>query len=115
MKSTTVVLVLQLLACGALLTSAAGCATRLTEDGEKVEMVYVSPTEVASRWQPLGILTCQKEQNLASVESNKKSCENDLRNRAADKGADLLVIESFDTFPGTATIGVSLIGHIYRR
>lgn len=99
-----------------LLLSLSGCATSLTNEGERVQLIPdLKPEEVSSDYTHIGIITCQKEQNLASVETNRKNCENDLRNRAAEKGADVVVIESYDTFPGTATVGVSMIGHLFRR
>ena len=91
----------------------AGCATSLTENGAKIELVRTLPQD--QQFSPVGIITCTKEQNLASVESNRASCENDLRNQAAEKGAHIVVIDAYETFPGTATVGVFMIGHSFRR
>ncbi|MCB0412479.1 MAG: hypothetical protein KDD22_08130 [Bdellovibrionales bacterium] len=91
-----------------------GCAGSLTREGERVSLVYSAPTDIKA-FEPMGILTCQKEINLAKEETNKKSCEMQLRNEAGEKGADLVLVESYDTFPGTATIGVSIITQMYRR
>ncbi len=98
-----------------LATFFSGCATSLTENGSKVELVRSLPADEGARFTPVGIITCTKEQNLASVESNRASCENDLRNQAAEKGADIVVIDAYETFPGTATVGVFMIGHSFRR
>jgi hypothetical protein len=93
----------------------AGCATALTEEGAKVELFDKVPSNLEDDYSHMGIITCQKEQNLASVEKNRKSCLNELRNQAAQKGADAVVLDADETFPGTATVGVFMIGHTYRR
>lgn len=92
-----------------------GCATALTDGGEQVILVEELNAQISEEFRYSGIITCQKEQNLASVATNRKNCENELRNKAADHRADLVVIDSFETFPGTATVGVYMIGHTYVR
>lgn len=97
------------------LLTLAGCATSLTEEAKQVTMVRELTAEISRSYEFAGIITCQKEQNLASVEHNRKNCENELKNKAAEKGAELIVIDAYETFPGTATVGVFMIGHTYSR
>lgn len=92
-----------------------GCATSLTEDAKQVTMVRELTAEISRAYEFSGIITCQKEQNLASVERNRENCEIELKNKAAEKGAELIVVDAYETFPGTATVGVFMIGHTYSR
>lgn len=88
------------------------CSTTLTRDGEKVGVVDSLPIG-RQQYRAIGIVTCQHEQNLASVSFNRRSCLNSLKNSAADKGASIVVLDAEEVFPGTATVGVFMIGLMY--
>ncbi len=92
-----------------------GCATSLSERGSQVKVLGSLPAGQEGRYEQLGVVTCQHEQNLASLDFNKEICERKLRNTAGEKGADVVVIETVETFPGTATVGAFMIGITYKK
>lgn len=89
-----------------------GCSTTLTREGSQVAVVESLPAG-RQQYRALGIVTCQHEQNLASVGFNRRNCLVSLRNRAAEKGARVVVLDAEEIFPGTATVGVFMIGLMY--
>lgn len=75
-----------------MLSALVGCATVITDDGKRVLMVTGITATEAQNYEEIGPVTCVE---LAS--SLEESCKNQLRNAAAQQGADIIVIESRDT------------------
>ncbi len=81
-----------------------GCAVELTKDGSSVRIVNDT-----SNCEFLGTVT-GFHQGGGSIPRNTDGAMNDLRNKAAQMGANALKINDVDTTPqGTTTLGDALI------
>ena len=81
-----------------------GCAVELTKDGSSVRIVNAT-----SNCEFLGTVT-GFHLGGGSIPSNTEGAMNDLRNKAAQMGANALKINDVDTTPqGTTTLGEALI------
>jgi hypothetical protein len=81
-----------------------GCTVELTKDGSSVRSVNDT-----SNCQFLGTVT-GFHQGGGSIPRNTEGAMNDLRNKAAQMGANALKINDVDTTPqGTTTLGDALI------
>jgi len=91
------------------------CATlRLTPQGEAVQFVTMTPADL-SGYGPLAVVTCSRGYNARSTRANILQCQNELRNKAAALGGEVVMITSQQL--GTADCGncVTLVGTTYRR
>lgn len=70
-------------------------ATELSHNGRTVALVTaISPSEL-NAWQEIGPLSCFVGEDLLNM-GTEEDCKSSIRNRAADLGADLVVIEGYD-------------------
>jgi hypothetical protein len=96
---------------------AACAATDLSYNGRTVALVTgINPTELNS-FQEIGPVSCYVGKDVLSMGTDE-DCKNQLRNRAADMGADLVVIEGYDrkndSSPKTAG-ETSIYARAYRK
>lgn len=85
MTNTLLILFLVLTVCG--------CATVELEEGGKRVKILTEQSLLSDAYEDLGEVSCQKGVNARSSGTNIIQCRNELRNRAAELGADVLVIQ----------------------
>jgi len=90
-----------------------GCGgAQLTPEAARVEWYTDRPD---GDWQMLGDLQCQRGHNFVSAGSNVSYCRNTLRNRAAEMGADIIVVSSEQIGMGECGNCVLFVGTAYRQ
>ena len=100
----------------AVVLMSTGCATlQLTPQGAAVPIVTITPADLASGYSELTVLTCSRGYNARSTSTNIVQCQNELRNKAAAVGGQVVMITSQQL--GTAECGncVTLVATAYRR
>ena len=92
------------------------CATlQLTPQGAAVQIVTITPADLASGYREVAVLTCSRGANARNTSTNIVQCQNELRNKAAAAGGEVLMITSQQL--GSADCGncVTPVGTAYRR
>src|SRR6266487_7204549 len=71
------------------------CATlQLTPQGSAVQIVTITPADLASGYREVAVLMCSRGYNARSTSSNIVQCQNELRNKAAAAGGEVVMITS---------------------
>lgn len=92
------------------------CATlQLTPQGAAVPIVTITPADLASGYRDVGVLTCSRGYNARSTSSNIVQCQNELRNKAAAVGGEVVMITSQQLGVADCANCVTLVGTAYRR
>ena len=97
------------------LIALSACGTELSYPGSKVDLVSeLSPSDF-ERYDDIGRVTCQEFQLIPNIE---ESCRNELRNRAANLGADVVLVESVEPmqcFPEASSDCLQMSGRALRK
>lgn len=64
---------------------------------------------------PVGEVSCNLGGNFGTVGGNTDGCRNDIRNQAADLGADVIVLTTQQVGAGRCANCVVMYGIAYRR
>src|ERR1044071_454383 len=79
----------------AFIVVSTGCATlQLTPRGATVQIGTINPAALGSGYRDVAVLTCSRGYNARSTSSNIVQCQNELRNKAADAGGEVVMITS---------------------
>ena len=77
----------------ALIFGTSGCVATITDPGKGVMLVTALSATEAKEYEEIGPIECAELTKIPHIE---ESCRNQLRNKAASKGADILAIASRD-------------------
>jgi hypothetical protein len=92
------------------------CATlRLTPQGAAVQIVTMTPADLASGYGALAVVSCSRGYNARSTRTNIVQCQNELRNKAAAIGGEVLMITSQQLGTADCENCVTLVATTYRR
>lgn len=92
-----------------------GCAvTQLTHGGGAVRIINSFGSQDAESYKEIGAVECTSE-GIESQAKNMTSCKNELRNRAAELGADTVVLESTGAGTRHCSYCVNMSGTAYRK
>ena len=100
----------------AVIVMSTACATlQLTPQGAVVQIVTITPADLASGYREVSVLTCSRGYNARSTSTNIVQCQNELRNKAAAAGGEVLMITSQQIGAADCANCVTLVGTAYRR
>ncbi|MEI7999359.1 MAG: hypothetical protein WCH62_07645 [Candidatus Omnitrophota bacterium] len=96
-----------------------GCAMAkipLTEAGEKVTLVNgtVSLSDL-EKYQAVGTVSCNRGGNFKNPAFNIDVCRNDLKNQAALKGADVVVLDNQQLGVYQCPNCITMVGTAYKK
>jgi len=104
-----------------LAVTAAACAPKvlqLTPQGQQVQLVSTPPADLLVGYAELGTVTCSRGSGFIphrKAETNIVHCQRELRNKAAELDAHVVVITSQQLGAGECSSCVTLVGTAYRR
>ena len=91
-----------------------GCAgPQVSPAAKKVEMRNDTPDD--TRYEHLGEVSCERGGNFRSQTRNAQQCRAEIRENAAQRGADVMVMVQEDLGRSICENCVYLMGNIYRK
>lgn len=106
---------LSLLAPGLAFMLCACARLQLTPEAQRVALLSTPPADLPNGYTEIGTLTCSRGRNYRKPKTNIVQCQNELRNKAAEMGAAIVVITAQQLGTHSCDNCVSLIGTAYRR
>lgn len=99
-----------------LLALVACASVPLDEGGRRVTLLTTTPSVTDMRnLEELGTVACSKGANFGSPKKNIESCRNELRNKAAKMGADIVVVENQQLGTSLCANCMTLVGTAYKK